>query len=91
MTYAVTYSGQMGDFSPSTIIQAANDAIAWTQSVIDDASKFLPENATEVEIKRSGNPRGWVQGAFLVGMKDWATASGNETHWQWLKVSVLCF
>jgi hypothetical protein len=74
------------DFEPGTIIQAADAAIAWTQSVIEDVNKFVFPGAKPIEYKRAANPTGWVQGTFLVGMKDWATTSGNETHWQYLKV-----
>jgi hypothetical protein len=76
----------MDAFEPSTIIKAANDAMAWTQSVIDDVASFVPPGSESFVNKRSGDPRGWVQGAFLVGMKDWATTSENQTHWQYLKV-----
>jgi hypothetical protein len=75
-------SGQMDAFKPGTIMKAANDAIAWTQSVIDDVDKFAPGSLM------SANPRGWIQGTFLVGMKDWAKASRNETDWQYLKVMI---
>lgn len=78
------------EFELSTIAQAADGAIAWTQSVIDDVNNWVPPGSKDFVFIRSRNPRGWVQGAFLVGMKDWAAASQNESHWEFLLVSIHC-
>lgn len=75
-----------GPLHPSTVANAADDVIAWTLSVIDDVRKWVPEGSKGLVWNRSRNPRGWVQGAFLVGMKDWGAAADNEEHWKYLKV-----
>lgn len=79
-----THAGQ--EFDPAMITEAADNAIAWTQSVIDDATNWVPEGSDDFLFRRSNEKTGWIQGAFLVGMKDWAEHSGNEDHWDWLLV-----
>jgi hypothetical protein len=36
--------------------------------------------------KRTSSPVGWVHGALLIGLKDWAKASNDTAWWRWLQV-----
>jgi hypothetical protein len=38
---------------------------------------------------RTVSPVGWVQGALLVGLKDWARAADDEEWWAWLQVRLV--
>jgi hypothetical protein len=40
--------------------------------------------------ERTASPVGWVHGALLIGLKDWAQASNNDEWWKWLQVCLTC-
>lgn len=71
----------------TSIITAADNVVSWQQGTVSDVKTFLPPDTLNTFVfRRTVNPRGWVHGAFLIGLKDWARATDNDRHWKWLRV-----
>ena len=72
--------------SPQTISDPAVKLLGWQIPVLDRTDSLLPAGASENARARMRDSRSWIWGAMLIGMADWASASGNDTLWDWLQV-----
>jgi hypothetical protein len=69
----------------SSIFKPVEELLSWQIPALSDVAAILP-GVSPGGIERSSDPRGWVQGAMLIGMAHWALVSKNESLWQWLEV-----
>jgi hypothetical protein len=51
-----------------------------------NVTSILRPDADATAIERTTSPVGWVHAAFLIGLKDWASVTGNAEWWTWLSV-----
>lgn len=69
------------------VAQPVEKLLAWQIPALGDIQGLvLPPDASSTSIKRTTDKRNWVWGAMMIGMYQWAEASGNETLWEWLQV-----
>mgnify|MGYP000687008813 CR=1 FL=1 len=62
------------------IIQAMNSAADWQLQHMDNFESYIPSF-----INRTEEKRGWVQGAFFLGLARWAEKTQNPTYFQYLR------
>lgn len=72
-------------FGCATISSNASDLkkeeiTAISRKVADWQIQAFPNNKYAVS-----EPKGWIAGAFYMGMSDWAQLSGDEQYFNWLK------
>jgi len=63
--------------SVTGIINAAAD---WQLAHMEDFESYVPSL-----VKRTNEPRGWVQGTFYLGLARWAMATDNEQYLDYLR------
>jgi rhamnogalacturonyl hydrolase YesR len=67
-------------FSSDSIIETSNAVADWQIEHMTGFEPFVPSFQ-----ERSLEKRGWIQGAFLKGLADWAVQTDNEVYLEFLK------
>ena len=67
-------------------IQSAVDRLLAFQIPNMTAPVLTGVNAAGGKLRSTQNPVGWVHGALLIGLKDWAQITGDQAWWTWLAV-----
>jgi hypothetical protein len=65
-----------------------NRLLSFQIPALNNLAGVLGPNA---ELERTISPVGWVHAAFLIGLKDWASVTGNTEWWTWLSVCLATF
>lgn len=66
--------------SAQNIIETANAVADWQIEHMEEFEPFVPSFQ-----ERSLEKRGWIQGAFLKGLADWAVKTDNQAYLEFLK------
>lgn len=71
---------------PKDVEAPVKKLLGWQIPFLPNVLSLLPSGASDNAKERMQDSRGWIWGAMLIGMADWASASGNETLWDFLQV-----
>lgn len=67
-------------YSPAAITRAANGVADWQLANMDNFEDYIPSF-----MHRTIEKRGWVQGAFFIGLAKWAEAGNKPGYFDWLR------
>lgn len=65
--------------TPANVKASINAAANWQQANMDNFESYIP-----TFLNRTVEPRGWVQGAYYLGLVRWAEATNNAKYRQFL-------
>lgn len=72
--------------TPEEIEAPVQELLGWQIPFLPDVGTLLGKGASENAQARIRDSRGWIWGAMLIGMADWASVSGDDKLWDFLQV-----
>ena len=78
------HTTEPGDKEPgwqrADIVQSVDRAALWQLAHMDNFESYVPSL-----VSRTEEPRGWVQGAFYLGLVQWAETTGQSRYFDYLR------